>query len=171
LAAALLALVHAPAAPANRRCAGADARPAHRPLRSVRKATLCLINRLRASHGLPRLRDNRRLRRVAIAYARDMVRQDYFAHISLRGTTLGGRLETSGYVSRRKPWAAGEALAWGTGREATPRRIVRAWMHSPGHRAILLTGRFRDAGLGIARGAPGPKRGGATYTLDLACRC
>ncbi len=158
-------------AAARRRCAGADRRPAHRSLAAVRHTTLCLLNRVRARHGLPRLHADRRLRRAATSHARDMVDRNYFAHASLRGGSLGSRLEASGYASRRRPWAAGEALAWGTGHKGTPRSIVLAWLHSPEHRAILLTRRFRDAGIGIARGAPGPARGGATYTLDLACRC
>ena len=169
--ASLALLLAAPSAPAKRRCAGADRRPAHRALLYVRRTTLCLLNRVRAHHGLPRLHANRRLRRAAIRHARDMVRRDYFAHTSAFDGSLGSRVQASGYASRRRAWAAGEALAWGTGGKATPRSIVRAWMHSPGHRAIILTRRFRDAGVGVARGAPGPRRGGATYTLDLACRC
>jgi uncharacterized protein YkwD len=166
VAALALALVSASPAAARRPCRGTGASPAKQRLYVIRHATLCLINRVRAQHGLRRLRANRRLRRGAIGHARDMVQRHYFAHTSLRA-----RLSTTGYATSRTAWTAGEALAWGTGPRATPSSIVDAWMHSPGHRQILLTGRFRDAGVGVARGAPGPARGGATYTLDLACRC
>src|SRR5690349_4258966 len=85
--------------------------------------------------------------RPAMGHARDMVQRHYFAHTSLRA-----RLATTGYASSRTAWAAGEALAWGTGHRATPGEIVQAWLRSPGHRQILLTGKFRDAGVGVARG-------------------
>jgi uncharacterized protein YkwD len=159
----------APSAPDT--CAGADTPPAGQSLAQTAAATLCLVNQERAQQGLAPLRANRRLRRAATSHAREMVHRDYFAHISAHGSSVGRRLETSGYVSSKRRWAAGEALAWGTGEKATPREIVSGWMNSLDHRAILLTPRFRDAGLGLARGAPGPQRGGTTFTLDLACRC
>jgi uncharacterized protein YkwD len=165
-AAIALPLAAARPAAADPGCSGADASPAKERLGLVRHATLCLINRVRTEHGLRRLRANRRLRKGAMGHARDMVQRHYFAHTSLRA-----RLATTGYATSRTAWTAGEALAWGTGSRASPRQIVQAWMNSPGHRQILLTGRFRDAGVGVARGAPGRARGGATYTLDLACRC
>jgi uncharacterized protein YkwD len=152
-------------------CAYADTPPDSNPLYGIRTATLCLINEQRTQLDLPPLRSNRPLRRAATAHAREMVKRDYFAHISAHGSSLGGRLETTRYASARVRWSAGEALAWGTGEKATAREIVAGWMNSPAHRAILLTPRFRDAGIGLARGAPGPGRGGTTYTLDLACRC
>jgi uncharacterized protein YkwD len=152
-------------------CAGADTRPAIQGRAATTAATLCLINEERARQGLPPLRSNRRLGRAATGHAREMVRRDYFAHISAHGSSVGGRLQASGYASRKDRWAAGEALAWGTGEKSTAREIVTGWMNSLEHRYILLTPRFRDAGIGVARGAPGPRRGGTTYTLDLACRC
>ena len=53
-----------------------------------------------------------------------------------------------------RSWSVGENLAWGTGVLATPRATVRAWMHSPDHRANLLDRRFADVGIGVAAGAP-----------------
>ncbi len=32
---------------------------------------------------------------------------------------------------------------------------VRGWANSPGHRALLLSGTFREAGAGLARGRLG----------------
>ncbi|MGZ4455258.1 MAG: CAP domain-containing protein [Oryzihumus sp.] len=48
---------------------------------------------------------------------------------------------------------AGEALVRGTG--ITPRDVVRAWMHSPEHRAVLMKPRANRAGIGITRDAHG----------------
>lgn len=48
---------------------------------------------------------------------------------------------------------AGENLA--RGESMTPRRVVRAWWASPGHRAIMLKPRARRAGVGVRRMADG----------------
>ena len=61
-------------------------------------------------------------------------------------------MRAAGYGGRRI--AAGEALAWAQGRLATPHAIVRAWMHSPPHRAVLLGRGYRDVGIGVALGSP-----------------
>ena len=52
---------------------------------------------------------------------------------------------------------------------ATPASIVRSWLRSPGHRAILLDGRYDDVGIGIALGAP-VGGSGATFTGDFGER-
>jgi uncharacterized protein YkwD len=46
------------------------------------------------------------------------------------------------------------------------------WMHSPGHRANILSRTFKEIGIGIARGAPESGQGGdaATYTTDFGFR-
>ncbi|MFH9168277.1 CAP domain-containing protein [Streptomyces albus] len=44
--------------------------------------------------------------------------------------------------------------------------MVRAWMHSAEHRTTLTTCAYRDAGVGISRGARGP-----WWTLLLASPC
>jgi uncharacterized protein YkwD len=48
---------------------------------------------------------------------------------------------------------AGENLVRGTG--LTPRAAVRAWMHSPAHRAVLLKPRANRAGIGVRLDAQG----------------
>jgi uncharacterized protein YkwD len=48
-------------------------------------------------------------------------------------------------------------------------RLGRSWLRSPGHRAILLDGRYHDLGIGIAVGAPG-QGAGATFTGDFGAR-
>lgn len=43
------------------------------------------------------------------------------------------------------------AGAWNAGHPATqPARIVNGWMNSPGHRQEILTGRYREMGIGVA---------------------
>ena len=71
------------------------------------------------------------------------------------------------YTPRNAGWALGENLAWGTGRLATPREIMRAWMDSPGHRANIVKRSYREIGIGVVTGVPSDRGAGATYTADF----
>jgi cysteine-rich secretory family protein len=122
-------------------------------LRTQRRL-LCLMNRARARYGLRPLRTNRCLHRVAARHAHDMVNRRYFAHTTPNGRDPGQRARASGYVPRRAAWMVGENIAWGVAGAARPNWVVRAWMHSPPHRHNILSRRFRDVGIGVARGVP-----------------
>jgi uncharacterized protein YkwD len=161
------------ASPAHAACAGADVMPSHANAAKVKRATLCLLNAQRRSHGLRKLHANRRLRHAATGYARLMVRRNFFAHEGPGGSTPLSRIKGTRYLRGARAWSIGENLAWGTGSYATPRSIVRSWMHSPGHRANILNGSFREIGVGIADGAPVPVDAaaqGATYATDFGYR-
>lgn len=175
IAAAALALSGSAAgtAAAASPCAGAYAVPNSRNAPAIRHATLCLLNRERARHHLPRLRASKSLRRAAISYSGTMVRHGFFSHVSPSGSTMTTRIKRTAYLRGARSWALGENLAWGAGSQATPARIVRAWMHSPGHRANILNRSFREIGIGVVRGAP--RRAGismlaATYTTEFGRR-
>jgi uncharacterized protein YkwD len=133
----------------------------------ARAAVRCLLNDVRADHGLRRLHGNARLQRAAARHSRDMVRRRYFGHNSPTGGTLVTRVRAASYLDPRAYWTVGENIGWGTARLSTPRAMVRAWMHSPGHRANILNGSFRDLGVGIALGDPEGGHG-ITYTADFA---
>ncbi|HEU4701890.1 MAG TPA: CAP domain-containing protein [Conexibacter sp.] len=135
-------------------------------IRRSRDATLCLLNRVRARHGLAPLRLNRKLSRAARRHSRDMVRHRYFAHDSRDGRSPFDRMRATRYVPRNASWWLGENIGWGSGTRSEPAAMVRAWMHSPPHRANILSRNFRDIGIGIAPGAPVGGRG-ATYTTDF----
>jgi uncharacterized protein YkwD len=146
-------------------CAAGSSMPGRTNLASMSGAIFCLLNAERAANGLPPLRLNRQLSRAAQPYAALMVRKRFFAHVTARSTPLS-RIRGTGYVHGN--WEIGENLAWGSGALATPRAIVNGWMHSPGHRANILHAAFRDIGIGIKLGAPGPGLvGGATYVTDF----
>jgi uncharacterized protein YkwD len=151
-------------------CAGAGTRPTPATLDRAGDATICLINQARAQHGLGALRAKSALERAAAAHSRDMVRRDFFSHSSPSGSTPQQRIDRTGYLDGARSWAIGETIAWGTGGYATPASIVRSWLHSPGHRAILLDGDYHDLGVGIAVGAPSAGAGGATFTGDFGAR-
>jgi len=124
-------------------------------LRRAQSATLCLVNRERRARGLGGLTRSKALEEASRQYARTMVRQRFFAHVSPGGGTLNQRVrQQSSYLDRARRYFVGENLAWGAGSRATPRQTVAAWMGSPGHRANILNPRFRHLGVGLSTGAP-----------------
>lgn len=146
--------------------------PAHRPacpggqaVRQLTVTTLCLINEVRTQHGAARLRTDPRLRRVARRHSQDMVGNHYFSHASRSGLSSSDRIAKSGWMRGRRRWTVGENLAWRKG-SAPARSVVEAWLRSPAHRRVLLDGRFRVVGIGIATGTPF-LTAGATYTVDF----
>ena len=108
-----------------------------------RKLLVKRINHVRARHGLAPVSSSRALHVAAIRHSDDMMGRDYFAHTSPTGSTMTDRILKTGYVSGYN-WLAGETLAWGWGTQSGPRATVRAWMHSPEHRAILLSPQVPD---------------------------
>ena len=112
------------------------------------RAIVRAINRQRSKHGLTRLRASRRLARAADFHSWEMLDADYFAHESRDGGPFDQRVRR--YADHK---ALGETLAMlgGCGRKAA-RKVVRMWMHSPGHRAILLSSSYRRVGLGRRTG-------------------
>jgi uncharacterized protein YkwD len=173
---ALLALAALPVAPASAgtRCPGAGVVPTARTLDVARAATTCLINRERTKRGLRMLRTNTSLQSSADAYAHDMVRRSFFAHVSPTGETLTERIrQDTRYLAGALRWEIGENLAWGTGSLATPAQIVAGWMRSPGHRRNILHPAFREMGLGVALGTPvdaSAASGAATYANQFGRR-
>jgi uncharacterized protein YkwD len=163
----------APAPAAQASCHGTSLRPSPSNLSKVRSATLCLLNRERARHGLPKLRRQHALGRAAGSYARLMVRQGFFAHISPGGSTMEQRIRRTSYLRGARSWSIGENLAWGAGRNGSARSIVAAWMRSPGHRANILNGRFTEIGIGLAPGVPSRVRaagGAGTFVTEFGTR-
>lgn len=153
------------------KCANAGLEPAQGNLRAVRRATLCLLNVQRTKNGLGKLRSNRLLQRVATRYAKQMVSQSFFDHVSPTGSTFVERILQSAYVDAGDGYTLGENLGWGGGVLAIPKRIVRAWMSSPGHRANILNGKFVDIGVGVVPGVPVAGGGpGATYVNEFGTR-
>ena len=112
-----------------------------------RRQLLHALNHARAVRGLHRLFGSAALRSAALRHSEDMMARAYFAHTSPTGSTLASRIQHSGFVHGYW-WRAGETLAWGTGSHATAKATVTAWLHSPAHRAILLSPNFHWVGIG-----------------------
>jgi uncharacterized protein YkwD len=154
------------AAPASAQCPGADSAPTASNLPAVKSATLCLLNDRRAQNGLSALGGDSMLEDAATRFSRRMVAEGFFSHEAPDGTDLVDRLRASGYLNGLSGWSVGENIAYGTGRYATPASIVQMWMDSSGHRANILSTRYRAIGIGIALGTP-RSSSGATYTTDF----
>ncbi len=154
-------------------CANTDLKPTRANLELVRDAVLCLHNRERASHGLPKLKENPKLRRAAERHSSNMVDDRFFDHTSPSGSSMVDRIRRTGYTKHARAWALGENIAWGSGRLATAQQIHRSWMRSSGHRANILMRSFREIGIGIETGLPvrlSAAQSGATYTTDFGFR-
>jgi len=147
-------------------CPGAREVPTPSTETSTRRATLCLLNRRRAEHGLRSLASSRVLARSARAHSRDMASRRYFAHDAPDGPTPARRIAAAGYP--REGVTVGENLAWGEASAAAPVEIVAGWMESPGHRANVLRPEYTEVGIGLAHDAPRPVTGrAAIYTTDF----
>ena len=163
---AVSALVVAPGAADAAGCAGADVMPSAASGASANRATLCLLNQQRRSHGLRTLRSDAKLGRAAARHAHDMVSRHFFAHDSLSGASFATRIKRTGWTRSRRSWTVGENIGYGSGSYATPLAMVQGWMRSSGHRANILAREFRMIGIGVANAAPTGDRG-ATYTTDF----
>jgi uncharacterized protein YkwD len=152
-------------------CPHARLTPTYSDLALIRAATLCLVNRERIAHRERPLRLNMRLDQAAQTHTASMASDDYFEHFGPSGQTPVARMRAAGYISSSHVgYEVGENIAWGTFGLATPRAIVSAWMHSPGHRANILDRHYRDTGIGILAQAPvslAHGQPGAVYTQDF----
>jgi uncharacterized protein YkwD len=161
-------------ATAHAACARASAAPTSAPAArsSTRTAIRCLVNEQRRRHGLAPVRSSGALRRAADGLAGDMVRRKFFAHVTPGGSTVDSRVRSAGYLGGALSWSLGETLAWGAARAGTAAALVNALMHSPPHRAIILSPQFREVGVGVAFGVPASGAGaaGATIALDFGSR-
>ncbi len=122
--------------PVEHRAGTAD--PAVRTPAQFRRTVVRLTNRARARHDLPRLRTKPCLNHVAQKWARTMARRDELVHNDLGAVQRACRREVG----------VGENIAMGY---RSPRSVVRAWMHSDGHRANILNRSFDAIGVGAKR--------------------
>jgi uncharacterized protein YkwD len=121
------------------------------------RAVVRAINAARGHYGLSRLASHRRLARAADAHTRHMLTADFFAH-----GAFSQRVRR--FVRFRR---IGETLAWSS--RCSARHIVRMWLNSPGHRAVLLSRTYRRVGVGRRTGSLGSRRA-CVVTADFASR-
>ncbi len=122
------------------------------------KQIFSLINKERTNRGLSALRLNAKLVDSSRGHSADMGRSDYFGHDSQnpQGESWSSRIVRYGYSRKGYSyWKAGENIYWGAQLYSSPVACVDSWMHSPAHRAVILTKRFRDLGVGTYKAKSG----------------
>jgi uncharacterized protein YkwD len=111
-----------------------------------RRTMACLINAVRAEAHLSQLTLVPALNDSAAIKRKSIIRCDDFSHTAC-GKPLLAPFEQSGYLRGGMTFKVGENLAWGSGDQGTPLAILNAWLHSPEHRANLLTPSWTQQGL------------------------
>lgn len=105
-----------------------------------------LTNQQRVKNGLPGLKVDLALSKVAREKSRDMSTNGYFSHTSPTYGSPFDMMKKFGITYRY----AGENIAMG---QRTPEEVVNAWMNSEGHRKNILSPNFTHIGVGyVAQG-------------------
>ncbi|MFK9095334.1 CAP domain-containing protein [Bacillus salipaludis] len=100
-----------------------------------------LTNHERAKNGLPALKVDLTLSKMAHEKSRDMSANGYFSHTSPTYGSPFDMMKKYGITYRY----AGENIAMG---QRTPEEVVKAWMNSEGHRKNILSPNFNYIGVG-----------------------
>lgn len=136
---------------------------------TAEQRVIAAVNRVRAARGLAKVRYRSSLMSAARSHVRELADLELLSHTSECGWTVGQRVRHYGYTTADCTyWTVGENLARasvGTS-YARARAMVRLWMSSSAHRAVLLSAKMRDIGVGIYVGADGMKY----LTVDLGRR-
>ncbi len=117
-------------------------------VKSLEQQVIDLVNQQRAWNGLPALKANWELCRVARYKSQDMIDKHYFDHQSPTYGSPFRMMESFGIRFS----AAGENIAYG---QKTPQAVMNDWMNSPGHRSNILNSTYNQIGVGAAKAANG----------------
>ena len=108
------------------------------------REVISITNEVRANNNLTPLKASFQLDSAANAKLNDMVKNNYFAHVSPSGVTPWFWIKKSNYTYG----VAGENLAIGF---FTAKDTVNAWFNSPSHRANLLNTKYQDIGIAVGK--------------------
>lgn len=125
-----------------------------------------LINRARVSRGIPPLARSAELDAAAAAQSQDMVQNRFLDHQGSDGSTPQQRAERAGYrVPANSGWIVVELIS---AISAEPSGPLNWWLNeSPEiHGKVLLNPRWREMGVGYARGG----EYGNYWTVLVGCR-
>lgn len=111
-------------------------------LSAYEKKVVDLTNQERKKNGLPALKINTTLSKMAHTKANDMAVNHYFDHTSPTYGSPFDMMKKFGITYR----AAGKNIAMG---QKTPQEVVNGWMNSPGHRANILNKNYTAIGVGF----------------------
>jgi len=116
-----------------------------------------LVNSARAKAGVQPLAFNSKLNASADSHTNWMLATDTFSHTGASGSTPTARMKSAGYAFTGS-WSSGENIAWAStrspaGYQDEVRLLHTNLMNSPGHKANILNGAFREIGIGFKTGA------------------
>ncbi len=117
-------------------------------IKTMENEVVRLVNIQRSKVGLPALKVNLQLSKVARLKAEDMKNRNYFSHTSPTYGSPFNMMKRFG-VSYS---AAGENIAQG---QRTAAAVMISWMNSPGHRQNILNKNYNQIGVGVAKGSNG----------------
>nr|WP_281201115.1 CAP domain-containing protein [Orenia metallireducens] len=117
-----------------------------------------LVNVERQKQGLQPYKHNSQVSNIARRKSEDMRDKKYFSHQS---PTYGSPFEMLNQFGVEFT-AAGENIAKG---QQTAAAVMNSWMNSPGHRKNILSEKFTEIGVGLAKDA-----NGTTYWTQMFIR-
>ena len=146
----------------------ANAKTPSTALRPLERSVLTEINGLRREHGLLPLRLSVGLAAAARQHSTEMAKRGYFHHNSASGEPFSRRIARFYEKGSYNSWFLGENLLWSSA-ELNAAAALDLWLNSPKHRAIMLSARWRDVGVGAVytRSATGVY-GGRDVTIVTA---
>jgi uncharacterized protein YkwD len=153
-------------APAQAFCSYQNLNPKQIGRKEARESVKCLINQERRRHGKRAYSGDRRLVDAAVRHSRTMAEKSCLSHECPGEGSLLSRLKNTGYIhGGLSRYAYGENIAGRVDHAGSPGKVVDAWMNSSGHRSAILSGTFRDIGVGFEnRGDKG------YFTADFGLR-
>jgi uncharacterized protein YkwD len=105
-----------------------------------------LTNAERQRNGLAPLAFSPELGQAAQAYSAAMASSECFAHTCGPISKMSDRIDNAGYIG----WTSlAENIGMGY---QTPDDVIAGWMDSDGHRSNMLSPRFTEIGIGVAKG-------------------
>jgi Ca2+-binding RTX toxin-like protein len=130
-----------------------------------------LVNRERAKTGAQPLAFNGTLNESADSHSNWMIATDTFSHTGLGSSSPHQRMTQAGYAFSGS-WSSGENIAWAStrapaGLQDEVELLHANLMNSPGHKANILNGTFREIGIGFDTG-PYQTWDGAFVTQNFA---
>ena len=121
---------------------------------------LIQTNKVRQSNNEKNLELNANLSKAASEKANDIVKNNYWTHVSKDGTTPWQLISSTGLNYGE----AGENLAYGF---STSNNVIIGWMNSKEHRDNLLNKTFTMTGIGIATSDNFMGKGKQTIVVEL----
>jgi uncharacterized protein YkwD len=142
-------------------------------LTTLEAGVLQQLNAIRVEHHLVPLTLSSRLTVASKQHTTEMGDDGYFEHSSHDGTAFWKRILRWYPQAGFHTWSVGENLLWSSP-DVGPARALDLWMHSPEHRANILSPHWREIGLSAVHfaSAPGTYRGSQVtiITTDFGAR-